>query len=134
MRRGGGYVLSAETSRKGDLVVTAEPEGAFVWEWQAPRTPTRLPEQPKVWSAGFSPDGALVVAGSGDGFAQVADWRRHDRLFLLGDPQGPPISSATFSPDGTKFLLALGMAGGVVFDCPGCGSPEELERRAASNP
>jgi WD40 repeat protein len=130
VRRGSGYVLSAEASRKGDLVVTAESEGAFVWKWETPGTPTRLPEQQKVWSAGFSPDGALVVAGSGDGFAQVADWRRHDPLFLLGDPQGPPVTSATFSPDGGKILLGLGLAGAVVYDCPGCGPPDELARRA----
>jgi WD40 repeat protein len=123
-------VLSAEASRNGEFVVTSGPEGASVWKWESRKRLTRLPDQLKVRDAGFSPDGTLVVAGSGDGFAQVADWRRRDRVLAFGDTQGPPVTSAAFSPDGTKILLTLGPAGAIVLDCPGCGSPAALERRA----
>ena len=88
-----------------------------------------MPNPVSVESASFNPDASLLVLGSGDGFAEVVDSRRGALLLRVGGSAGPLVSSATFSTDGSKLLLSLGLAGAVLYDCPGC-SPSDLERRA----
>jgi WD40 repeat protein len=61
-----------------------------------------------VESVGFSPDGARIVTGSGDGTAKVWDARTGSTLLELKGHTGE-VYSAAFSPDGAWIVTGGGV-------------------------
>lgn len=55
-----------------------------------------------VWDIAFSPDGKLLASVSGDGTAQVHDWRAGDIEKVLNFPG--QVVSVGFSPDGQTLV------------------------------
>ncbi len=56
-----------------------------------------------VFSVAFSPDGARIVTGSGDGTARVWDARPGTPLLELKGHTGV-VTSVAFSPDGSRIV------------------------------
>ncbi|MEO8311232.1 MAG: TIR domain-containing protein [Caldimonas sp.] len=91
-----------------DVEQTVEARGAlFAALQKEPRVGALLHgNEQTVWSAAFSPDGALIASGSEDGKIVVWDARTRQPVGPALAGHGKPIASIAFSPDGK--LLASG--------------------------
>eukprot|EP00762_Andalucia_godoyi_P005991 ANDGO_00073.mRNA.1 General transcriptional corepressor tupA len=68
-----------------------------------------------IYGLDFSPDGRLLVSGSGDGKLRVWDWRNLAPLLVLGDSLHGPrdgVTSVAVSPDG--MYVAAGSLDAIV--------------------
>ena len=78
----------------------------------APTSPTelaRLSHGDRVSAVVFSPDGARLVTGSGDGTARVWDLASGEQL--AGLSHGGRVSAVAFSPDGARLVTGSGGEG-----------------------
>jgi WD40 repeat protein len=91
----------------GSRLVTAASDDKTAEAWAMPvaKGGTVLPHGNVVTTAGFSPDGARVVSGGGDGMARVWDARSGKELLVLRG-HTDSVTSAGFSPDGARVATA----------------------------
>ena len=67
-----------------------------------------------VLAASFSPDGARIVTGSGDGTVRIWDAASGEPIAVLAGHLGA-VYSAAFSPDGNRILSAANDATGRIW-------------------
>ena len=94
----------------GNLLASAGQE-LYLWDMNGgPAIHLSAPLDDAYSSVAFSPDGNLVVSGSGSGFMRVFDATTGELLFE--DRQQKNIRDITFSPDGTA--IAAGAEDGTI--------------------
>ncbi|MGH3755886.1 MAG: WD40 repeat domain-containing protein [Pseudonocardiaceae bacterium] len=108
-----GAIMTAAGPNKPNLDQTNLPEPEpVIWDAATGQEIGRLPaDNQAVWSLAFTPDGATIAGGLGDG--RIRLWNRADRTVradLAGHPQ--VVYTLAYSPDGR--LLASGGFDGVV--------------------
>jgi WD40 repeat protein len=110
----------------GRRVVTTSRQDGSVMVWEGGRGRTlHAPEAAalqRALFAGFSPDGALIVAVSSDSVARVWNARTGARVATLRGHTGP-ITSASFSPDGRRIVTASMDSTARVWRADGSGDP-----------
>ena len=67
----------------------------------------------KVFTVAFSPDGAIVATGFGDGSTSLWNAATGQLIDTIADPRGKAVNSVAFSPDGKT--LATGDGNGKAY-------------------
>jgi WD40 repeat protein len=94
---------SVDFDRAGEVLLTANSEGILrLWRWQTDEPITVLPDVGNQAVASFSPDGARIATGDGDGALVVMDDEGNE-IWRLQAHTGR-VRSVAFSPDGRRLV------------------------------
>jgi WD40 repeat protein/DNA-binding SARP family transcriptional activator len=99
-----GAILAIDVSPDGRLIATAGPTGK-VWEAGTGEEAFSISPGGGVEDVAWSPDGALLAAGSFGGQVKIVD-RSGREVAVLRDDPGFRVSALRFSPDGRLLATA----------------------------
>jgi WD40 repeat protein len=101
-------VSAAAYSPDGTRMIVCGPSVTLLWDLKSGKSLGPLTEKPPgVHAVAFSPDGRLILTGSGNGEARLWNALTREPLGPALRQNGERIFSVAFSPDSKTFLLGV---------------------------